>query len=137
VRALSPGINDPFAAVRCVDRLSSSLCRLARRRMRSPYRFDAENQLRVVAPTTPFAALLDAGFDQIRQSASANVAVTIRLLEALTQIGDFTAEGTDRNAVLGQAQMIAGAARTAGMAEGDLRDVEERYAQLVRALQRR
>jgi uncharacterized membrane protein len=105
--------------------------------MRSPYRFDAENQLRVVAPTTPFAALLDAGFDQIRQSASANVAVTIRLLEALTQIGDFTAEGTDRNAVLGQAQMIAGAARTAGMAEGDLRDVEERYAQLVRALQRR
>jgi uncharacterized membrane protein len=137
VRALSPGINDPFTAVRCVDRLSSSLCRLARRRMPSPYRFDAENQLRVVAPTTPFAALLDAGFDQIRQSASANVAVTIRLLEALTQIGDFTAEGTDRNAVLGQAQMIAGAARTAGMAEGDLRDVEERYAQLVRALQRR
>jgi hypothetical protein len=30
-----------------------------------------------------FAALLDAGVDQIRQSASANVAVTIRLLEAL------------------------------------------------------
>jgi uncharacterized membrane protein len=57
--------------------------------------------------------------------------------EALTQIGHFAAEGTDRNAVLRQAQIIAGAACTAGMTEGDLRDVEEWYAQLVRALQRR
>lgn len=134
VRALSPGINDPFTAVRCVDRLSSSLCRLARRQMPSPYRFDEENQLRVIAPAITFAALLDAGFDQIRQSASANVAVTIRLLEALAQIGHFTAERTDRNAVLRQAQMIVSAARTAEMAEDDLRDVEERYEQLVRAL---
>jgi uncharacterized membrane protein len=137
VRALSPGINDPFTAVRCVDRLSSALCGLVQRQMPSPYRFDEKNQLRVIAPAIAFAALLDAGFNQIRQSASANVAVTIRLLEALTQIGHFTTEPTDRNAVLRQAQMIAGAARTAGMTEDDLRDVEERYGQLVRALQLR
>lgn len=31
VRALSPGINDPFTAIACVDRLGSALCRLARR----------------------------------------------------------------------------------------------------------
>jgi uncharacterized membrane protein len=30
VRALSPGINDPFTAIACVDRLGSALCRLAR-----------------------------------------------------------------------------------------------------------
>jgi len=29
VWALSPGINDPFTAVACVDRLGSALCRLA------------------------------------------------------------------------------------------------------------
>jgi len=35
VRALSPGINDPFTAIACVDRLGSGLCRLARRDMPS------------------------------------------------------------------------------------------------------
>jgi len=31
VRALSPGINDPFTAIRCVDQLAAALCRLAER----------------------------------------------------------------------------------------------------------
>lgn len=50
VRALSPGINDPFTAIVCVDRLSSALCRLARSDMPSARRFDAQGCLRLVAP---------------------------------------------------------------------------------------
>ena len=34
LRALSPGINDPFTAVTCIDRLASGLARLARRKRR-------------------------------------------------------------------------------------------------------
>ena len=41
VRALSPGINDPFTAITCVDRLGSALRRLAHRDLPSRYRFDA------------------------------------------------------------------------------------------------
>lgn len=135
VRALSPGINDPFTAVSCVDRLSSSLCRLAQRQMPSPYRFDEKDRLRVIAPAIAFAALLDAGFNQIRQSANGNVAVTIRLLEALMRVAQFTADRTDRNALLRQAHMIAGAARKAGLEDSDLRDVEQLHGRLVRTLQ--
>ncbi|HZC01043.1 MAG TPA: DUF2254 family protein, partial [Gammaproteobacteria bacterium] len=32
VRALSPGTNDPFTAMRCIDRLAEALCQLAERR---------------------------------------------------------------------------------------------------------
>jgi uncharacterized membrane protein len=35
VRALSPGLNDPFTAITCVDHLGSVLCRLATRDMPS------------------------------------------------------------------------------------------------------
>jgi uncharacterized membrane protein len=66
VRALSPGVNDPFTAITCVDRLGSALHRLAQREMPSPQRYDDEHKLRVVAPATSFAALLDAAFNQIR-----------------------------------------------------------------------
>ncbi|MGH8598824.1 MAG: DUF2254 domain-containing protein, partial [Gammaproteobacteria bacterium] len=38
VRALSPGVNDPFTAVACVDRLGAALSRLAQRGVPSPYR---------------------------------------------------------------------------------------------------
>ncbi len=49
LRALSPGINDPFTAIACVDRLGSALCRLARRDMPSAHRFDEQGRLRLVA----------------------------------------------------------------------------------------
>ncbi|MCY7283707.1 MAG: DUF2254 domain-containing protein, partial [Cyanobacteria bacterium CAN_BIN43] len=38
-RALSPGINDPFTAVRCVDQLSAALCHLAQKEIPSAYRY--------------------------------------------------------------------------------------------------
>lgn len=63
VRALSPGINDPFTAVACVDRLGSALCRLARRDMPSPFRFDLDGRLRLVAPGSTFAGIVDMAFN--------------------------------------------------------------------------
>ncbi len=38
VRALSPGINDPFTAIRCIDQLSAALCHLVEKDIPSPYR---------------------------------------------------------------------------------------------------
>ena len=46
VRALSPGINDPFTAIRCVDQLSAALARLAERELPSPARYDEEGRPR-------------------------------------------------------------------------------------------
>ena len=62
VRALSPGLNDPFTAMTCVDHLGSALCRLASRDMPSPYRHDRQNQLRVIAPGNTPEGVVDAGF---------------------------------------------------------------------------
>ena len=67
VRALSPGLNDPFTAITCVDQLGSVLCRLATRDMPSHYRYDHENRLRVIAPANTFPEFTDAAFNQLRQ----------------------------------------------------------------------
>ena len=87
VRALSPGINDPFTAIACVDRLGSGLCRLARRDMPSSLRFDPHRRLRLrlVAPGSSFAGMVDRAFTQIRQSARSNPAVAIRMLDYIAQ----------------------------------------------------
>ena len=79
IRALSPGINDTFTAIICVDRLGAALSRLAGRTIPSPMRRDQDGALRVVAYPMTFTGAVNAAFNCIRQDA--NIPVMIRLLE--------------------------------------------------------
>ena len=67
VRALSPGIHDPFTAMACIDRLGIALAHAAQRESPSPYRFDETGQLYLVVPPLTYAMLADAAFDPIRE----------------------------------------------------------------------
>jgi uncharacterized membrane protein len=98
LKALSPGINDTTTAVICVDYLSAILARLAPRQVEMPFRLD-EGQLRVIARGPTFRSLLNDAFDQIRQNADGNVAVLLRLIEALSTIADFTSDEERRQAI--------------------------------------
>jgi uncharacterized membrane protein len=134
VRALSPGINDPFTAVACVDRLGSALCRLAQRDMPSPYRFDDQHRLRVVADPVAFPGLVDAAFHQIRQYARSSAAVTIRLLDTIAVIAGATHRPRDRDVLRRHADMIVRGARE-GLPEGeDRREAEDRYSAAIQVL---
>ncbi|MEO6352113.1 MAG: DUF2254 domain-containing protein [Burkholderiaceae bacterium] len=134
VRALSPGINDPFTAMACVDRLGSALCRVAQRDLPSPHRFDEQGQLRIVAPASTFAGIVDAAFNQIRQYARSSAAVTIRLLETITVIAAATRQPQDQAALRRHAEMIMRSARDGLPEEEDRRTVEDRYQAANRAL---
>ncbi|GAB3484880.1 DUF2254 domain-containing protein [Azotobacter salinestris] len=127
VRALSPGINDPFTAITCVDRLGSSLCRVVRREMPSPYRHDDKGQPRVVASAVTFPEIADAAFSQIRHHARSSAAVTVRLLETIGVIAEFACRPEDRATLRQHAESIAHGA-CQGMLENDERRlVEARY----------
>ena len=134
VRALSPGINDPFTAVACVDRLGSALCRLAQRDMPSPYRFDAQRRLRVVAAAVTFSDIVDAAFHQIRQYARSSASVTIRLLETIAVIASAAHRLEDRAALRRHVNMIARGAREGLPEEEDRREAEDRYSVAIHAL---
>ncbi|MEO8599294.1 MAG: DUF2254 domain-containing protein, partial [bacterium] len=134
VRALSPGINDPFTAIACVDRLGSALCRLSQRDMPSPHRFDKQGQLRIVAPTPTFAEIVDAAFNQIRQYARSSAAVTIRLLETISVIAAATRRPQDQAALRRHAEMIMRGARDGLPEEEDRHTAEDRYQAANQAL---
>jgi len=135
LRAISPGINDPFTAIRCIDELSAALCRLAERDFPSPYRYDSDRHLRVIADPVTFAGLTDDAFNQIRQYSKPDVAVIIRLLEAIALIASRTENKKDRAALLRHAQMIQRSSQENISEELDRKDVEERYLTVVRALE--
>ena len=131
VRALSPGINDPFTALVCVDRLGAAVSHLAQRGVPSPLRFDDDEQLRVVARPYTFHGVINAAFDQIRQYGASSAAVNVRLIEALIRVAESTDREEDRADVLRQAEMIVEAASKELACEGDIADVQERYQLLL------
>jgi len=134
LRAISPGINDPFTAIRCIDRLSAGLSRLAERDFPSPYRYDDEQNLRVIVEGVTFEGLMDAAFNQIRQYSKSDVAVTIRLLEAIACIATYTRNSKQREALRRHAEMILNSSREQISQEEDQKDVQERYHQVIKAL---
>lgn len=134
VRALSPGINDPFTAISCIDRLGSALHRLAQREMPSPFRLDEQDRLRVIVPAVTFPELVDASFGPIRQYARSSVLVTIRLLETIGVIARAAHRPTDRAALLREADMIVRRAREQLPDDGDRQAVEASYRDASRAL---
>ncbi|MBC7733926.1 MAG: DUF2254 domain-containing protein [Bacteriovorax sp.] len=134
VRALSPGINDPFTAIACVDRLKSALCRLARRDRPSPCRFDREGRLRLVAPGPSFAGIVDMAFNQIRQNARSNPAVAIRMLDAIAQIASLVHGTQDAACLQRHADMIIRGARESVPEADDLADVEAAFTAVSRSL---
>ncbi|WOD39528.1 DUF2254 domain-containing protein [Nodosilinea sp. E11] len=135
VRALSPGINDPFTAIRCIDQLSATLAQLAQQQMPWPYRYDEQNQLRVLTPPIAFGDITDAAFNQIRQNGRSSVAVTLRLLEAIAVIAPFTQQEADRAALRRHAQMIERGSQEAIYEPLDRQDIQTQYVATMAAIE--
>ena len=135
LRALSPGINDTTTAVMCVDYLAAILARLATRPIPSSHRHE-EGELRVITIGPTFAGLAAESFDQIRASAKGNVAVLLRLLDAIEVITGLTTSTSRRQALGDQAHWIAELAERTIESPHDRARFESRLARVREALKR-
>lgn len=135
-RALSPGVNDPFTAMTCIDHLTAAMCYLAEAEFPSNYRFDDAEQLRVVVNNTDFEGLLDAAFHQIRQFSVGSTAVIIKLMEAQITILKFTKTKNNRNAVLKHAEMILTLGEQSIKEKNDLDDLKKRADKILKTSKR-
>lgn len=86
MRALSPGMNDPFTANSCMDWLQSALERLVNRSLPDAHRYDDNQNLRVVAEPITFASFASLVFDQLRPYVSADRNAAIRMMEMIASV---------------------------------------------------
>jgi len=87
VRALSPGINDPFTAINCVDRISAALYELRACKTPSAYRVDDDDILRVIADPVPFAICLQSSLGVIQHYAEDSPMVKTRVDDVINELG--------------------------------------------------
>ena len=95
IRALSPGINDPFTAIYGIDRLSEGLCLLAERDPVPPLRRDNEGALRLIADANRFPEIIEAVFAHIAPYARQDAFVLRRLLHAADVVSEHVRRDED------------------------------------------
>ncbi len=134
LRALSPGINDPFTAITCIDRLSTALILFMEDANESPYIYDEDGYLRVVEDLTTFEGVVDVAFNQIRQTASDNPAIVIRLLERIKDVALLAKSRSHKDVLLEHAALIKNNAYQKIKEKRDLRDIDERYKNAINVL---
>lgn len=106
VRALSPGINDPFTASSCIDWLGEALYQLNGRSLPRSHYADEHKTLRVIIPPVTFTYLVDTAFSQIRQTASSYRVVTLHLLKTIAWLIARTEHEEVRIALFHHAALI-------------------------------
>jgi uncharacterized membrane protein len=131
VRALSPGINDPFTAVACIERIGVAFCQLAQRSFPSIYHSDPDGQLRLIVPTPTFVDLVHSVLDPIRQYSRSSISVTLKLLQMITVVAPHLYREEDREVLLQQAFMIQRGCFD-GLPEGADREQVETHCQAAR-----
>lgn len=138
VRALSPGINDPFTAITCIDQLGAGLCDLAPRPFPPTCWFGRDGTPRlVIARPITFPGVVASAFDQIRQNAAHHAAVHIRLLESIGRIVERASGRSRLEPLLAQADLILERSEADVPTEADREAIRERYAAVRAAADRK
>lgn len=118
LKAISPAVNDPTTAITCVDQLSRILILFASREPPEKLLYDPPGMVRASIEWIHLERLLEAAFEQIRMYSKSDVAVSLRLLRALSDIAASTPDPEFRR-ILAEHGMrtVAGCAEQLGEQE--------------------
>ena len=132
-RALSPGVNDPFTAITCLDWLSAGLSSLSKRRLPSRLRLDKNGDIRVIAHPMTFESLVDRSFGALVQYCATDMLAALRFIRALGEVS-LDCEDHKRLAILGLYLGKLETLATNGLTGFNLSRVQDRAGELRRAL---
>lgn len=134
LRAMSPGINEPYTALTCIDWLAASLRGMANRQMPEPVRRDDAGAVRVVSCPISFDELAAASFDQIRTYSASNAEVMSRLLDVIAELAPCLRRPSDLVCLKRHVELIEEDAQREIANASDRKRVERRCAQAMHVL---
>ena len=129
LRAMSPAVNDPSTAISCVDQLCRIMIFWISRMPPPSHYYAPPHVLRLFVPWISFDGLLDTAFEQIRHYAAADVAVSLRLVRAFSDVASATQHADLRTKLLERAQRVA-AGCAEHLSKDDLVKLQQRLATL-------
>ena len=134
VRALSPGVNDPFTAIMVLDRLGAALCEVAPRHLPGGAVLRDGRAVLRRRRVIDYDGLCDAMFHMIRQNATGSPAVLIHLLETLARAAAVETRPERRGALRRHADLALAAGRGGTSDPATLAALEARHRDVQAAV---
>lgn len=131
LKAMPPAHNDTATAVMCIDYLSSILIELAPRRI-TPEPAFVNGELVLIPKGPDFGDFVRDAFEQIREHAAGNVAIYVRLLEALETLACFTKENSRKKDIAEQVRLVSDYARCNVQFPDQLKKIEAHRTQALK-----
>lgn len=131
VRALSPGINDPYTAVSVIDRLGAALCDVVGVRLPTGV-VVRDGRAVLVVPPVDYDGMVDAMFHMVRQNADGSPAVLIRIVDVLTAVAAYERLPQRQATLRRHARLVLDAGRRTIGSRDDLQDLEQRIEEFDR-----
>jgi len=130
LRALSPGVNDPYTAITCIDWLAAGLAQSFKTGLPAAAHRDGDDMVRVVVSPVTYEGLLNTALSEIRQQAAGKIAIVIRLLEMLQDLVFLAETDEQRLAVRRHANNVIRLSEDIECDEFDSQALFERVRQL-------
>ncbi|QJR82928.1 DUF2254 domain-containing protein [Alteromonas pelagimontana] len=126
LRALSPGINDPFTAITCLDKLTSACILMSHRVFPASCVVNTSSNIWLKRRTFNLHSVIDTSFDQIRQAGKAHVDVALHILHCLSKLKEhFDKEFQEK--INEQAKATVELIELERISEKDKREIQEAY----------
>jgi uncharacterized membrane protein len=133
LRAISPAVNDPSTAISCIDQLTRILICWVSRFPPETLMFNPPHVLRVVLPWIDLEGLLNTAIEQIRAYATADAAVSLRLLRLLHDLSTTAENDMLRRLIVERGVRIVEGCR-GRLPPDDIAHLEQRLAGLEQIL---
>ncbi len=130
LRALSPGVNDPFTAILCIDKVSSNLLSLFTKELPTGIKTNNANQIVLRYKTFDVEGIIETAFRQIRQASDNSLAVRLRIIETCNLMIDNTSDLKVINILKTQISETYSACQKMLLSENDLQDLKKRLRYL-------
>ncbi len=132
LRALSPGINDTYTAVTCVDRISSALASPVKNGLRDHVRADDDGVPRLLVPGLTLEDLINTAFHPLRRASSNNVLMTKHIVDALGRLLEI-AESDAREILIGHLDLVLKGSKAANLLKVDTEFLAARTDKIMRS----
>jgi len=135
MRALSPGVNDPFTAMNCMDWLQSALENLSERELPDAHRYDDDHNLRIVAESTTFDSFASLVFDQLRPYVATDRNAAIHMVEMIASIASHVSTDLHRKSLVEHATEFRELSQATLKDEQALSVISHRYRELIKLVE--
>lgn len=123
-RALSPGVNDPYSAIECINQLQAGFVQLSTREIPSKYRYDDDEKLRVVSETINYNEFFDLIMNSMRAFIKTDYLCTKRVLELITFLRNYDQSNSYKDLYDNQANSYYNAFKKNTNDDLDLKNIE-------------